>query len=152
MSKRTKKLIRCGGIFLFILYMGMLVYFLFFAESYGRAGEMAREYRYNLIPFVEIRRFWMYREQVGNFAMILNIFGKVVGFVPFGYILPVINDRFRNWLLIVVSGFSLSLCVETAQLIFRVGSFAVDDLLLNTLGALLAYVSFWVCNEVRRRL
>ena len=152
MSKRTKKLIRCGGIFLFILYMGMLVYFLFFAESYGRAGEMAREYRYNLIPFVEIRRFWMYREQVGNFAMILNIFGNVVGFVPFGYILPVINDRFRNWLLIVVSGFSLSLCVETAQLIFRVGSFAVDDLLLNTLGALLGYVSFWVCNEVRRRL
>ena len=43
MSKRTKKLIRCGGIFLFILYMGMLVYFLFFAESYGRAGEMARD-------------------------------------------------------------------------------------------------------------
>ena len=152
MSKRTKKLIRCGGIFLFILYMGMLVYFLFFAESYGRAGEMAREYRYNLIPFVEIRRFWMYREQVGNFAMILNIFGNVVGFVPFGYILPVINDRFRNWLLIVVNGFSLSLCVETAQLIFRVGSFDVDDLLLNTLGALLGYVSFWVCNEVRRRL
>ena len=152
MSKRTKKLIRCGGIFLFILYMGMLVYFLFFAESYGRAGEMAREYRYNLIPFVEIRRFWMDREQVGNFAMILNIFGNVVGFVPFGYILPVINDRFRNWLLIVVSGFSLSLCVETAQLIFRVGSFDVDDLLLNTLGALLGYVSFWVCNEVRRRL
>lgn len=113
---------------------------------------MAREYRYNLIPFVEIRRFWMYREQVGNFAMILNIFGNVVGFVPFGYILPVINDRFRNWLLIVVSGFSLSLCVETAQLIFRVGSFDVDDLLLNTLGALLGYVSFWVCNEVRRRL
>ena len=152
MSKRTKKLIRCGGIFLFILYMGMLVYFLFFAESYGRAGEMAREYRYNMIPYVEIREFWKYREQVGNFAMILNIFGYVVGLVPFGYILPVINDRFRNWLLIVVSGFSLSLCVETAQLIFRVGSFDVDDLLLNTLGALLGYVSFWVCNEVRRRL
>lgn len=152
MSKRTKKLIRCGGIFLFILYMGMLVYFLFFAESYGRAGELTREYRYNLIPFVEIRRFWMYREQVGTFAMVLNIFGNVVGFVPFGYILPVINDRLRNWLLIVVSGFSLSLCVEAAQLIFRVGSFDVDDLLLNTLGALLGYVSFWVCNEVRRRL
>ena len=133
------------------VYGDVGVFFVFCRIIWTGGGD-AREYRYNLIPFVEIRRFWMYREQVGNFAMILNIFGNVVGFVPFGYILPVINDRFRNWLLIVVSGFSLSLCVETAQLIFRVGSFDVDDLLLNTLGALLGYVSFWVCNEVRRRL
>jgi len=150
--KETKRWIRSVGRLLFVLYMGLLVYFLFFAESYGRAGDITREYRYNLKLFAEIKRFWIYREKVGTLAMVLNIFGNVVGFVPFGYILPVINDRFRNWLLIVVSGFSLSLCVETAQLIFRVGSFDVDDLMLNTLGAYLGYVLFWVCNEIRRRL
>ena len=152
MRKRTKKLIRCAGLFLFVVYMGLLVYFLFFAESYGRAAELTREYRYNLIPFVEIRRFWTYREQVGTMAMMLNIFGNVAGFVPFGYILPVLSDRLRNALLIVVSGLSLSLCVETAQLFFRVGSFDVDDLMLNTLGAFLGYVLFCICNEIRRRL
>ena len=83
--------------------------------------------------------------------MVLNIFGNVVGFIPFGYILPIIDHRLRNWLLIVVNGFSLSLCVEVAQLIFRVGSFDVDDLMLNTLGALLGYILFWICNEIRRR-
>lgn len=151
MREKTKKQIRHLGIFLFMIYMGMLVYFLFFAESYGRAAELEREYRYNLILFREIRRFWIYRKQVGIFAMTLNIFGNVVGFIPFGYIIPVINHRFRNWLLITVSGFSLSLCVETAQLVFRVGSFDVDDLMLNALGALLGYVLFWICNEIRRR-
>lgn len=152
MREKTKKQIRRVGIFLFMVYMGMLVYFLFFAESYGRVGELEREYRYNLILFREIRRFWVYRNQVGVLAMALNIFGNVIGFIPFGYIIPVINHRFRNWLLITVSGFSLSLCVETAQLVFRVGSFDVDDLMLNTLGALLGYVFFWICNEIRRRL
>ncbi len=151
MKEQTKKRIRCAGIFLFALYMGMLVYFLFFAESYGRAGELEREYRYNLKLFREIHRFWVYRDQVGTLAMVLNIFGNVVGFIPFGYILPIIDHRLRNWLLIVVNGFSLSLCVEVAQLIFRVGSFDVDDLMLNTLGALLGYILFWICNEIRRR-
>ena len=84
--------------------------------------------------------------------MVLNIFGNVVGFVPFGYILPVMHCRFQNCLLVTLGGFSLSLCVETAQLVFRVGCFDVDDLVLNTLGAFLGYVAFWICNEIRRRL
>lgn len=150
--KETKEWIRGAGRCLFALYMGLLVYFLFFAESYGRVAGMQQEYRYNLKLFEEIKRFWIYRREVGLLAMILNIFGNVIGFVPFGYILPVMTYRFQNWLLVTLGGFSLSLCVETVQLVFRVGCFDVDDLVLNTLGAFLGYVSFWICNEVRRKL
>lgn len=35
--------------------------------------------------------------------------------------------------------FELSLLVELLQLVFRVGSFDVDDLLLNTLGGMAGY-------------
>lgn len=152
MRKETKRRIRGAGKCLFVLYMGLLVYFLFFAESYGRVPDMTEEYRYNLKLFEEIKRFWIYRKEVGLLAMALNIFGNVVGFVPFGYILPVMNYRFQNVLLVTVNGFSLSLCVETVQLVFRVGCFDVDDLVLNTLGAFLGYVLFWLCNEIRRKL
>lgn len=152
LGKKTKKLIRYAGMLLFVLYMGMMVYFLFFAESYGRTVEEGRGYQYNLELLAEIRRFWVYRDKVGNYAMALNIFGNVAAFVPFGCILPVIQRRFRNWLLLVISGFSFSLCVEVAQLVFRVGCFDVDDLLLNTLGALLGYGVFCACDQVRRRL
>ena len=101
---------------LFVLYVLLLIYFLFFSEGYGRIAEEERIYRYNLKPFVEIRRFWMYREQVGLSAFFMNIFGNVIGFIPLGFILPVISRRCRSGFLIVLSGFSLSLCVERFSL------------------------------------
>ncbi len=152
MKKEMKKVIQKIGLVLFFLYILTLIYFLFFAEGYGRVSEVEREYRYNLIPFTEIRRFWIYREQLGFFAVFTNIFGNVMGFIPFGFILPVIAGRTRNFIFITAAGFSLSLFVEVVQLITRVGSFDVDDLILNTLGALLGYLLFEICNRFRRWL
>ena len=120
------------GILLFVIYIIFLVYFLFFSEEYGRAAEAQRVYRYNLIPFVEIRRFWIYREQLGTFAVFSNIFGNVIGFLPFRFILPVIFRRMNSGFLICVSGFILSLTVEVIQLVTKVGCFDVDDMILNT--------------------
>ena len=36
----------------------------------------------------------------------------------------------------------LLLAVELAQLVLRVGSFDVDDIILNTLGAWIGYIAF----------
>lgn len=113
-------------------------------------AQAERAYRYNLVPFVEIRRFWIYREQLGIFALFTNIFGNVLGFLPFGFILPIIADRMRSGFLIVLSGFCLSLAVEVIQLWAKVGCFDVDDLILNTLGAALGYLFFVICNYFRR--
>lgn len=151
MKDETKRRIRQTGVILFVIYVLLLIYFLFFSESYGRVAEAEREYRYNLVPFVEIRRFWVYREQLGLFALFTNIFGNVLGFVPLGCILPVICRKWRNCFLIILSGFGLSLCVETIQLITKVGCFDVDDMILNTLGAALGYLAFAVCDYLRRK-
>ena len=148
MKDSTKRKIRFLSVLLFILYVLLLVYFLFFSEEYGRVAMEEREYRYNLIPFVEIRRFWIYREQLGTFAVFSNIFGNVIGFLPFGFILPVIFRRMNSGFLICVSGFILSLTVEVIQLVTKVGCFDVDDMILNTLGATLGYVLFFVCNHI----
>lgn len=110
-----------------------------------------RVYRYNLIPFLEIRRFWIYREQLGVLAVFSNIFGNVIGFIPYGFILPVIAHKCRSGFFIILSGFSLSLVVEVVQLVTKVGCFDVDDLILNTLGAAIGYGMFAVCNYLRRR-
>ena len=96
MKKETKHIIRTLGTILFILYVLALIYFLFFSEEYGRAAMEERQYRYNLIPFVEIRRFWVYRKQLGLMAVVTNLFGNVIGFLPFGFILPVILDKMRS--------------------------------------------------------
>lgn len=151
MKQSTKKWVRRAGVVLFVIYVLLLIYFLFFSEEYGRVAELDREYQYNLIPFVEIRRFWIYREQLGVFAVFTNLIGNVVGFVPFGLLLPVIFRNFRQCSRIVLSGFALSLTVETIQLITKVGSFDVDDLMLNTLGAFLGYFIFYICDLIRRK-
>ena len=151
MKDSTKRKIKHIGVMLFLLYVLLLVYFLFFSEEYGRTVTEERLYRYNLVPFVEIRRFWVYRDQLGMFAVFTNIFGNVIGFIPYGFILPVITHRCRNGFFIILSGFALSLTVETIQLVTRSGCFDVDDLILNTLGAAMGYLIFAVCDHLRRK-
>ena len=56
-----------------------------------------------------------YKEQLGVLAVVSNLFGNVIGFVPFGLILPIICRNARGFFFITFSGFALSLCVETIQ-------------------------------------
>ena len=132
-----------------MLYIIFIIYFLIFSDWYGRTGEM-QEYHYNLVLFKEIKRFWNYRDQVGLFAMFTNLFGNVIIFMPFGFFMPMAS-RYRSCVSAVFYSFGLSLCVETFQLLTKVGSFDVDDLLLNTIGGLAGYVIFAVCAVIRRR-
>ena len=67
----------------------------------------------------------------------LNLAGNVIGFLPFGFFLPILSRRLRNGAVVTALGFGLSLLVESIQLVFKVGCFDVDDLILNTLGVLL---------------
>lgn len=95
MKQETKARIRVVGRILFLVYLLALVYFLFFAEEYGRRNFFELDYRYNLVPFQEIRRFWIYREKVGFLAAFLNLAGNVIGFLPFGFIVPVMHKKWR---------------------------------------------------------
>lgn len=151
LNKGTKRRVKKLGTAFFVLYVLILIYLLFFSEGYGRVAQAEREYRYNLVPFVEIRRFWIYRKQLGMFALFTNIFGNVLGFVPYGFVLPVIARRMRSGFFIILSGFAISLSVEVIQLITRVGCFDVDDMILNTLGAALGYGIYAVCDKIRRK-
>lgn len=135
---------------LFIVYMVFLMYFLFFAEIMGRTY-IDRDYHYNLTPFREIRRFIVYRRTLGWFAVLSNLLGNVLAFVPFGMILPMLTLKCRNFFHIVLLGFDFSLFVETIQLISKVGSFDVDDLILNTLGAALGYLAYRLIRRYFRR-
>ena len=151
MKKGTKHRVKKLGTAFFVLYVLILVYLLFFSEGYGRVADAEREFRCNFVPFVEIRRFWVYRKQLGMFALFTNIFGNVLGFMPYGFVLPVINRRMRNGFFIILSGFSISLTVEVIQLIAKVGCFDVDDMIMNTAGAALGYLLFFICDHLRRK-
>lgn len=151
MSVKTARIIRIVGTLLFLLYVAGLVYFLFFSESYGRKSGDGMMH-YNLVPFYEIRRFWENRRILGMRAVLANIGGNVLIFMPFGAILPVLFRKMRSCLLTVGLGALISLWIETLQLLTRVGSFDVDDILLNAIGALAGYLIFALCDMIRRRV
>ena len=144
----NKKKLRIIGKILFVLYILFLIYFLIFSEWYGREG-VSVDYRYNLVLFREIQRFWHYRDQVGWYAMFANIFGNVLVFLPLGYFLPMAS-KYRSFFDTVFYSFVLSLCVEVFQLLSKVGCFDVDDLLLNTVGGALGYLIFAAHERIRR--
>lgn len=149
--EEKKRKIKAAGAILFVLYIFALIYFLFFAERFGQLAFAEREYHYNLVLFQEIKRFWIYRKQLGFWAVTANLLGNVAGFVPFGMILPVINRNVRGFFFITFSGFALSLLVETVQLVTKLGCFDVDDLVMNTLGAALGYMIFAVSHYIYRK-
>lgn len=150
MIRNTTKRQKMGWV-LFILYLCLLAYFMFFSESFGRT-DTSRGYQYNLVPFKEISRYFRYYSIVGPLLFLINMVGNVAAFVPFGFFLPIISRRSKKWYNTVMLGFAFSLMLETLQLIFMVGSFDVDDMILNTLGAALGYVTYRVVQRLRIKM
>ena len=140
---------RILGAVLFVLYLVLLTYFLFFAEEMGRSPDARAEYSYNLTLFKEIRRFILYRDILGWRAVFLNIFGNVLAFMPFGFLLPLIWKNFRNAKKVVLMGFLMSLAIEICQL-FNIRTTDIDDLLMNTLGTLVGYCCWKVFSLIFR--
>lgn len=151
MKAKAKKRLNKAGWLLFYLYIILLSYFLFFSEHYGR-DYILREYRYNLVFFKEIKRFIEYRQQLGLESFVVNIVGNVLAFAPFGFMLPLLNQRYRNFFLTIFTSILFSLGVETVQLVLKVGIFDVDDIMMNTAGGFIGYLAYLVCSAVYRRL
>ncbi len=125
------------------VYLLILCYFLFFSELMGRT-EGQGSYMYNLVPFREIGRFLRHWQVIGLQMTIVNLAGNVLCFVPFGLLIPY---NFRNMIHpagVTALSCLFSVAIETVQLLFQVGCFDVDDILLNTLGGLFGGLCYWL--------
>ena len=149
-NNKYRKWILCGGRALFFLYMACLVYFLFFSERYGRTV-INQEYRYNLRLFQEIRRFWAHRDVLGPEIVFVNLAGNVGVFVPVGFAVPLLFGRFHKFYQVALLSFEISLLAEVIQLVAKVGTFDVDDLLLNTIGGCIGYACYYLCGRKWRK-
>ena len=84
------------------------------------------EPNFNFVPFEDIIT------SPGGF--ILNI----IMFIPFGFFMPVIWDRYRSLKSMVFMGFIMSLFIEILQ-IFTYRATDIDDIITNTAGAFIGY-------------
>lgn len=146
MKESSRKAIHVILRVLFVIYLVMMVYFLFFSERFGRVP--SDSYHYNLKPFTEIGRYLSYIDTIGLTNVLINLLGNVVCFMPLGFMLPVLSQRrwkgIRTTLLCCLA----SVIVELTQLVSKLGSCDVDDVLLNTLGGFLGYILFLACSRI----
>jgi glycopeptide antibiotics resistance protein len=92
----------------------------------------------NFTPGASIRA---YVDQPAVRDTVKQIGGNVVLGVPFGFLLPVVFPKTRGLVRVVAVTAFVMLCVETAQGTMVEGrAFDIDDVILNTFGALLGYV------------
>lgn len=153
-SSFLKRLVSSLMTFGFVCYIGLLLYFLFFSDKYGRTVAY-EDYHYNLKLFREIKRFM----GMDFKDFLINIIGNVAAFVPLGFFIPVmyreqrkdkiiIGHYIRSFFFVTFLGFLFSLAVETVQLVTKVGCFDVDDLFLNSIGVIIGYIGYVIAKTL----
>lgn len=68
-------------------------------------------------------------------------------FLPFGYLLPMLWRSHRSLRSVALSGAAFSLLIECSQLLTS-RACDINDLIANTLGAVLGYFSWWFFGQL----
>ena len=89
---------------------------------------------------IELRPFWSWSVPRLREQILMN----VVGFIPFG----VLGASLWKWKIVPIAA-GISLCVELIQLLTRTGLFELDDVIHNTLGAVIGFGLFFVVKRMR---
>ena len=98
----------------------------------------------NLVPFRTILPFLF-----GSWGLIIggiNIVGNIVLLVPIGLLVPFV---FRNltWKKTLAIAVAAGLVIEGMQMVFHVGIFDIDDVILNALGVMIGYWAFAILTN-----
>ncbi len=124
-------------ILLSILYLLMLYFMLLSTENSTKG-----------INFQIFREMARYR--IGSKLFFHNVIGNIVLFVPFGFILSYFIKA-RKIRHVVIPSFIVSLSAEIIQ--YQIGrAFDVDDVILNTMGALIGFMIYISLREIKNLL
>ena len=102
--------------------------------------------------WIEWKAFAYYLELVrkGNWGYFIYLFfGNLIWFVPVGVLIRLWGGELWK---AVLAGFLLSLSIEIAQFVLGSGVSELDDLILNTLGALLGYLGTFLCQGIMNKV
>ena len=123
---------------LFVIYCAALAFVLFFPNlhRYSHGSRL-----YNIIPFATISELIgrLIEGTINADIVVRNIGVNILLFVPMGAFLPVLFKKLRKFRWVILVCFSATVVAELIQFIFILGSFDVDDIILNTAGAAAGY-------------
>ena len=133
--------------FLFLLYCAIMLWLLFGRSSSWVAGlsyETQLRQNTNLIPLFTIQNYLHVLKYSTNESLrmhcLVNLAGNISLFIPAGWLFPTVWPRLGNFFRFFALSLGLIFLVETVQLFTLLGSFDVDDVILNLLGMTLGHI------------
>lgn len=121
----------------------VLVFFLSFVLTITIIERVPRRKRYNLELFWTIKRII-----AGRTYLVWEVFWNVVLFVPPGLMVSALFKR--PWLSVII-GVLMSAAIEVAQLLTRRGLFEFDDIIYNSVGAVIGFLLYLLLKRIGQR-
>lgn len=135
----------------FVCYLLVLVDLIVFKHGGARTWEILTHWSLdavrahgetaNFIPFRMIRLYLKHWNKIPEIAF-ANLVYNVTAFFPFGILVPMLRRGCRYLLATFFGACFFSLFLETTQLVTLLGEFDVDDIILNTLGAVIGMAGY----------
>lgn len=149
----NKDILKIHLIIYFLIYTITICTLTLFDEIFGRQGfviirwnkqllDLYMKYSFNIVPFKTINLFVSgYMNDIVSFKNLsINIFGNICAFMPYAIFLPLMfkgMNKFMNFFTAIT--FSV-IIIELLQFVTMSGSCDIDDLILNVVGATVAYL------------
>ncbi|MDQ0113549.1 VanZ family protein [Paenibacillus harenae] len=118
-----------------LIYVFIMLHLLLYRDRYNGGG-----YSYNIVPLHTIKQYIFFRHHMNWSIWFTNIFGNIVLFIPIGIFAPLFRVKYRNPIRLAAFTIVWIAIIELIQMLAHVGSFDIDDIILNTFGALLGLI------------
>ena len=150
-----KKVIKVIFAISFVFYLFVLLSILYLRPNFQHHWSYLKYIKssINIIPFKNISRYIiaLFTGSMNISAPITNLGGNLILLFPMGFYLPFFVKKinkvstFSIWMIIII------FLLEVVQLCTRRGAFDIDDIILNTLGAILGFV-IWKTKPIQKLL
>ena len=136
---------------IFAVYGLILLYVLFFRRigvDYPWTYPEYLKAMHNFIPFKSVYELLAASALPASvvFRFALNFFGNIFLFIPWGVLLPACFERMRFFRRFAILTLVTLIAVETIQILTMLGSFDVEDIMLNMAGACNGY-AIWTSRK-----
>ena len=148
-----KKVMKSITVALFSIYCLILIYILFFGTRSAHAANWTYwtyiRRSFNPVPFKTIGEYFVRiaNHTINTSTVWKNILGNTVLFMPMGFLLPCISQRFNKFSKTIFTGILIIVAIECMQLFSTLGSFDMDDIILNSLGLTIGFI-FFKCKPI----
>lgn len=107
----------------------------------------------NLVPLRRTISAWQeisYYDEASRINFYSNLYGNIALFIPIPFILISIF-KFQRKITVIVAAFLISVLIEIVQFIFKLGVADIDDVILNTLGACIGLLGYFILQKIQTR-